>query len=174
MKNTSFTEYISKLKRDDNSIRKPTRNKRRPQTPNPPIRLNTTPPEPWAKSAKDKAELFATYLSEVFTPYDQAPEQDIEQELAKPIHPLKHLPAISLKTLKQEIKMLNPRKAPGMDLITAQMLKELPHEILTHLLHILNAILRNSYWSTSLKKSTNYHDTKTWKRPNRRFIISPY
>ena len=147
---------------------------KRPQTPNPPIRLNTTPLGPWAKSDKDKGKLFATYPSEVFTPYDQPPEQDMEQELAKPIHPLEHLPAISLKTLKEEIKMLNPRKAPGMDLITAHMLKELPQEGLTHLLHILNAILRNSYWPTSLKKSTNYHDTKTWKGPNRRFIISPY
>jgi len=137
MKNASFTEYISNLKRDDNSIWKPIRNKRRPQTPNPPVRLNTTPPGPWAKSDKEKAELFATYLSEVFTPYDQAPEQDIEQELAKPIQSLEHLPAFSLKTLKQEIKMLNPPKAPGMDLITAQMLKELPHEGLTHLLLVV-------------------------------------
>jgi len=49
--------------------------------------------------------------------------------------------------------MLNPRKASGMGLITAQMLKELPNESLTHLLHILNAILRNSYWPPSLKKA---------------------
>ena len=71
MKNASFTEYISNLKRDDNSIWKPIRNKTRPQTQNPPIRLNTTPPGPWAKSDKDKANLFANYLSEVFTPYDR-------------------------------------------------------------------------------------------------------
>ena len=68
MKNASFTEYISILKRDDNSIWKPIRNKRRPQTPNPPISFNTTPPRPWARSDKDKADLFANYLSEVNTP----------------------------------------------------------------------------------------------------------
>jgi hypothetical protein len=152
MKDESFTEYISNLKRDDNSIWKPIRNKRRPQTPNPPIRLKTTPPGPWAKSDKEKAKLFANYLSEVFTPYDQAMDQDIEQELAKPIQPPEHLPAFTLQKIKQEIKMLNPRKAPGMDLITAQMLKELPHEGFIHLLHIFNAILRSSYWPTSLKK----------------------
>jgi hypothetical protein len=152
MKNASFTEYISNLRRDDNSIWKPIRNKRNPQTPNPPIRLNTTPPVPWAKSDNDKAHLFANYLSEVFTPYDQALDQDIEQELAKPVQPLAHLPAFSLQKLKHEIKMLNPRKAPVMDLITAQMLKELPHEGLINLLHIFNAILRSSYWPTSLKK----------------------
>ena len=126
--------------------------KKQKKTPNSPIRFNTTPPGPWAKSDKDKADLFANYLSEVFTPYDQAPDQDIEQELAKPVQPPEHLPAFSLQKLKQEIKMLNPRKAPGMDLITAQMLKELPHKGLINLLHIFNAILRSSYWPTSLKK----------------------
>jgi len=40
-----------------------------------------------------------------------------------------------------------------MDLITAQMLKELPHEGLIKLLHIFNAILRSSYWPTSKKKA---------------------
>jgi len=49
-----------------------------------PICFNTTPPRPWAKSDKDKADLFANYLSEVFTPYDQARDQDIEQELQNP------------------------------------------------------------------------------------------
>ena len=49
--------------------------------------------------------------------------------------------------------MLNTRKAPRMDLITAQMLKELPHEGLINLLHVLNAVLRNSYWPTSLRKA---------------------
>jgi len=165
MKNASFTEYISNLKRDDNSIWKPIRNKRRPETPNPPIRVNTTPPGPWAKSDKDKADLFANYLSEVFTPYDQALDQDIEQELAKPIQPPEHLPAFSLQKLKQEIKMLNPRKAPGMDLITAQMLKELPHEGLVNLLHIFNAILRCSYWPTSLKKAQIIMILKPGKDP---------
>jgi hypothetical protein len=64
-----------------------------------------------------------------------------------------HLPAFSLQKLKQAIKMLNPRKAPGMDLITAQMLQELPHEGLINLLHIFNAILRSSYWPMTLKKA---------------------
>ena len=132
--------------------------KKRPQTPYPPIRLNTTPPWPWAKSDKDKADLFVSYLSEVFIPYDKTLDQDIEQELAKPIQSPENLPTITLQKLKQEIKMLNPSKAPGMDLITAQMLKELPHEGLINLLHILNAVLRNSYWSTSLN-STKHCET---------------
>jgi hypothetical protein len=126
MTNASFTEYISNLKRDDNTIWKPIRNKKNPQTPFPPIRINATPPGQWAKCDKDKADLFASYLSEVFTPRDQAVDQDIEQELAKPIQTLEHLTAFSLQELKQEIKMLDPLKAPGIDLITAQMLKQLP------------------------------------------------
>jgi potassium voltage-gated channel Eag-related subfamily H protein 8 len=49
--------------------------------------------------------------------------------------------------------MLNPNRAPGMDLITAQMLKELLHEGLLNLLYIFNAVLRLNYCPTSLKRA---------------------
>ena len=49
--------------------------------------------------------------------------------------------------------MLNSRRTPGIDLITAQMLKELPHEEFVNLTYILSAILRLDYWPTSLKQA---------------------
>jgi hypothetical protein len=74
----------------------------------------------------------------------------MEQNLATHIQPPEHLKAFTLKELKNEIKMLHPRRAPGIGLITAQMLKELPHEGLLLLMYIFNAILRTDCWPTSL------------------------
>jgi len=54
MRNASFTDYVSHLKRDDNSIWKPIKNKNRPKTSFPPIHKYTKPPGPWAKSDNEK------------------------------------------------------------------------------------------------------------------------
>jgi hypothetical protein len=40
-----------------------------------PIRTNTTPPGPWAKSDDEKAKLFANHLAEVYTPTLTPPTQ---------------------------------------------------------------------------------------------------
>jgi hypothetical protein len=47
--------------------------------------------------------------------------------------------------------MLNQKKAPGLDLITARMLKELPKEGLVNPMYIFNVILRLEYWPKPLK-----------------------
>jgi hypothetical protein len=49
--------------------------------------------------------------------------------------------------------MLHRRRAPGIDLITAQMLKELSHEGFQLLMYIFNSILGLDYWPTSLKRA---------------------
>jgi hypothetical protein len=41
----------------------------------PPICKYSTPPEPWAKSDKEKTELFAEHLSEVFSPHNNDQDQ---------------------------------------------------------------------------------------------------
>ena len=46
------------------------------------------------------------------------------------------LKAFTLKEIKDEIKMLNQKKAPGLDFITARMLNELPKEELVNLIYI--------------------------------------
>jgi len=63
---------------------------------------------------------------DVFTPHDPELDQGIETALAKPVHSTTRLPAFTLQNLQQEIIKLKTRKAPGMDNITSQMLKELP------------------------------------------------
>ena len=130
-------QTVSHLKRDDNSIWKPIKkNKNRPQTSFPPIRKYTTPPGSWAKSDNEKADLFADHLLGVFSPHNTDLDQDVERDLETPVQLSERLKAFSLQELTKEIKLLNPRRAPGMDLITAQMVKELQHEGLLNLLYI--------------------------------------
>jgi hypothetical protein len=62
MRNESFEKYVSNLKRDDNSIWKPIKNRRNPKTTSPPIRKYLTPRRAWAISDKEMPELFAEHL----------------------------------------------------------------------------------------------------------------
>ena len=165
MRNASFTAYVSTLKRDDHSFWKPIKSRKNPQISLPPICANSTPPGPWAKSDKEKVELFAKHLSEVFTPHDDTQDPKIEKELASPTQPLVNLQAFTLSEPKTEIKPLNPHRAPGIDLITAHMLKELLHEGFLNLLYILNAIRRTGYWPAPLKQAKIIMIPKPGKNP---------
>jgi hypothetical protein len=155
MKRASFTAYVSTLKRDDNSIWKTIKSRKKLQTPPPApqIRTISIPPEPWAKSDKEKVEHFAKHLSEVYIPHDNIQDPEVDKELASHTHPSENLQAFTLSELKNEIKMLNQHRAPGIDLITAHMLKEMPHEGYLNLLYILNGIRRLVYWPTPLKQA---------------------
>jgi len=104
MRKASFTNYISNLKRDDNSIWKPIKKQEKPQTSFPPIRKYSTPPGPWTKSDKEKADIFAEHLSEVFIPHSNDLNQDVERDLATDIQPPEHLKALTLKELKTKSK----------------------------------------------------------------------
>jgi len=135
------------------------------KTPPPPIRKNTIPPGPWAKSDTEKVELFANHLAEVFTPHDSAPNPEIEREIAAHTQPTVKIQAFTLQELTLVIKKLHPHRAPGSNLITAQMLQEIPHEGYQTLLYIFNAIRRLQYWPTSLKQTKIIMINKLGKNP---------
>jgi len=101
--NKSFKAYISSLKREDSSIWRPIKNRRKPMESHPPIHKNTIPPGPWAKSDKEKADLFAEHLSEVFTPHNNVQNHEVEQELVTPIQQQDCLKPLTLKEIKNEI-----------------------------------------------------------------------
>ena len=73
-----FTNHITNLHRDDYSIWRPIRSNIKPNTPNHPIRKNSTSPGIWAISDNEKADLFASYLADVFSPHDRGTAPDIE------------------------------------------------------------------------------------------------
>jgi len=103
----------------------------------------------------------------VFTPHNNDQNQELEQELKSPIHQQDRLKPFTLKEIKNEIKKLNHKKAPGIDLITATTLKELPQKGLLNLMYILNAIRRLEYWPTckSLKQAQIIMLPKPGKNP---------
>jgi hypothetical protein len=78
LQNDWFANYVSTLKRDDNSVWKPIRSRKKLQTPLQ-IRKNTLPPGPWAKNDTEKAELLANHLAEVFTQHNNSPDQEVER-----------------------------------------------------------------------------------------------
>ena len=124
MRNESFKVYVSSLRRDYNTIWNPIKHKKKPTASQLPIRKTTTPPGTWAKSDKEKADLFAEHLSKVFSPHNNDPNQEVDQDLATPIHQHEHLKSFTLNEIKNEITKLNHKKTPGIDHITAKMLKE--------------------------------------------------
>jgi hypothetical protein len=56
-------------------------------------------------------------------------------------------------TIKEVIKSLGLKKAPGLDQITPKMMKELPKKGIVLLTYIFNGIIRMSYWPKQLKIS---------------------
>jgi len=67
--------------------------------------------------------------------------------------------------------MLNQKKAPGLELITARMLKELLKERLVKLMYIFNVILRLEYWPKPLDIAQIIRRPKPGKNP---MYIFPY
>jgi len=101
MRNKSFKVYVSSLRRDDNTIWNPIKHKKKPTASQPPIRKNSTPPGLWTKSDKEKADLFAEHLSEVFSPHNNDPNPEVEQDLATPIHQHERLKPFTLNEIKK-------------------------------------------------------------------------
>jgi hypothetical protein len=124
--NDSFYDYVTNLSRHDNSIWRPIKSTSKQLPANPPIRKQSPTLGPWARNNKEKANLFAEHLAEVFTPNDNINNQEIidflqhDQVTEEP--PIIH----TLKEIKKEITHLKDKKAPGLDQISVKMLKELP------------------------------------------------
>ena len=66
MLNESFEKYFSNLKMEDKFIWKPVNNKRKPKA----IRKYPKPPRQRAKSDKEKVEIFAENVSEIFSAHN--------------------------------------------------------------------------------------------------------
>jgi hypothetical protein len=99
----------------------------------------------WARTNEQKASRFAEHLQKIFQPHaahsNEALPHVTQQDCAE-------IPLTSPAEIKREIKTnIYPKKAPGFDLITGQILKELPTKALVKLTNLLNASFRLKYVS---------------------------
>jgi hypothetical protein len=148
-----FTANLSPTETTNYSLWKVTKSIKQPLTPIPPI---SKPDGSWAKSNIDKANIFAEYFSDAFKPnpvdanFDISPEVeeflDSPNQLSLPITPFK---ATDIKSII--VSDLSCKKAPGYDLITGKVLKELPRKAIIFLTMLFNSVLRMEYFPAQWK-----------------------
>lgn len=152
----SFLKSLSPGKATDYSLWKSIRYLKRSIVQSPPIR---TSEGGWAKSAAEKAKVFSLFLTDAFSPNSEAkwPEDriDIQREMSRtqqggpvPMDPIR----------KSEIEYLikyktKNKKAPGMDGITGEILKQLPDRATKQLEIIYNAVLTLRYFPADWKRA---------------------
>ena len=124
----------------------------------------------WCKSDNEKAEIFRAYLAEVFQPHCVSENfthtLNIENSLTSPL-PLYLAPKpFSPGEIQHLIKSFPLKKAPGVDLITTELARELSKKAMIHLTHILNSILRLSYFPLQWKVSIIILIPKPGKPPD--------
>ena len=166
MREATLEDYVTNLSRFDHSVWKPIKNLKRPKDTSPPVRATTPAIGPWARSNKEKAELFAEHYSNTFKPHNNDPNDLSEEEESTLTEEHRTLKLTTPKEINGIIKSLSLRKSPGPDQITAKMLKELPRKGFVLLAYIFNGILRMSYWPIALKLSQIITIIKPGKDPS--------
>ncbi|CAH2100510.1 unnamed protein product [Euphydryas editha] len=96
----------------------------------------------WAKSDSEKGEAFAHHLAKVFLPNpSKANSKELTDFLDQPYQLDLPIERIKKSEVIETIKNLKQNKAPGYDLITAKVLRELPEIAIRFLMHLFNCIL---------------------------------
>ena len=165
LKNDSFNTYLQSLspdKRSGYSLWKATKNLKRPVLLNPPIRDGDGS---WARDNMQKADVFAEYLANTFTPH-----VSIEEEILPDITPSSWsitLDPVTSKEITDEIKTsFSTKKSPGFDLLTGEVLQKIPRKGIIILTHIFNAALRLKHVPDSWKVAEVIMILKPGKPPN--------
>ena len=142
LENSSLNKYLSELsggKNADYSLWKAVKTYKKPTPQFAPIK---NPNNEWAKTNNQKATIFSEHLMNIFRPHEDCdnipPIQlvHIEDE---------EIPICSTSQIKSAIKELKLKKAPGFDLITAEILREIPSNILSALTILINACFKLKY-----------------------------
>ena len=131
----NFVESLDTTKEANYSLWKVAKATRKSPSYVPPLRTPTS----WARSDDHKAETFADHLENTFQPNDIHSDITPTTELHDESHLIKFF---SPNEVKAVIKKLNPKKAPGHDLLSARMLKELPRKAVVMITYLFNAALR--------------------------------
>jgi len=149
-----FIKFTTSLSEKDGSLWRTTRNILKHKSIASPIKKQDGS---WAIDDINKAETFREYLSGVFQPNTNLLIPEVvnrtNELLSTPLPltlPPKHFTPGEIKTCIYNFPL---KKSPGFDLITAEVARKLPHKVIIHLTHILNSILRLSYFPIQWKFS---------------------
>lgn len=144
IKNEALCRFLSNLTADENteySLWKAAKKIKRPKIQNPPLKMENGL---WATNSMQKANLFAKYLAGVFSPFPKSTDQENISSLDR--NDKKDIQFVTLKELKNMIRCnISAKKSPGYDLITGQIMKELPDMAIIRLQHMINACFKVKY-----------------------------
>lgn len=133
------------------SLWKFTKGYNRPQETKPPIR---DPNSGWARTAQQKADVFAAHLAKVFVPHDtQHRSAELETELMQDLQMSLPPKPVTPREICRAIRNLKDKKAPGFDLITKEILMQLPRKAIVFLTVLFNGIFRVQYFPSLWKVS---------------------
>lgn len=125
----------------------------------------------WARTDCERAALLAEHFSKVFQPHtdltDNAHEHFIQDYLSSPLQISPPPKAFTPGEVESIINKLPNKKAPGYDLITSEVLKQLPRKAILFLTNICNSILRTTIYPSQWKISVLMLFPKPNKPPNR-------
>ncbi|GAB0092838.1 RNA-binding protein 39 [Sergentomyia squamirostris] len=144
VRNESVAHYLQNLsptESTDYSLFKATKKINQPKKTIPPIRKSDGT---WARTDEEKASTFAQHLKEVFSPWssENDVDDDIDDFLGAPgqlCPPIKRIR--SSEIVDVICNDISAKKAPGMDQITGQVLKESSAKCVRFIQMIFNAIL---------------------------------
>lgn len=153
-KSMVYDNYLTNLSTDDGSLWKQTKKLVKHREVSAPLRKDDGS---WAVSDAEKSELFANHLSSVFTPHTDFTNDEHDLHVLNTLDIALQLefppPSFTPKQVAKQIRQLPQRKAPGHDLINAQVLQKMPRKALVFLTSIYNAILRTTKFPLQWKYS---------------------
>lgn len=155
--NDTMTHRIQSLtpnSTDEYSLWKIIKNIKAPITTKAPLKLSDNK---WARSDKERAEAFARFLEGVFVPnpvsVDNNNEERVKEYLSGDLQMCLPLNPINPNEIKATIKNMSLKKAPGFDLITTEVLRQLPRKGVVFLASWFNGIIRTAYFPKIWKVS---------------------
>lgn len=117
------------------------------------------------KDNKGKAELFARHLENIFQPNEELDSG--ENGLVIENQESEEIPLATPSEIQRLIyQNLNTKKAPGFDLITSEVLKQLPRKGIVKLTYLINAAFRLKHVPGIWKAAEVIMIPKTGKPPN--------
>ncbi|CAA9999210.1 unnamed protein product [Nesidiocoris tenuis] len=138
-----FIMSLTSHQNTDYSLWKATKHLKRPTVQAPPIKNPTN--NEWFKTNQEKADIFSRHLANTFKPFPGSPDEPPLEEVPLTDTDVK-IPLVTVKEVQKTINSeINPKKAPGYDLITGQILKYLPRKAIVKITQIINAAIKLRY-----------------------------